>query len=212
MSAITVNAQCKKCRRAGEKLFLKGERCYSPKCALVKRNFPPGMHGEKGFRKLTNYGQQLMEKQKAKRLYGLRERQFRNYFDKAFRKVGNTGELLFGLLEKRLDNTIFRLGLASSRAKARQLISHGHIMVNGKKVDIPSFQTKAGDIIGLRARALKSSLFVDLEQKLTEAKENMAPWLMVDPKTHEGKITGQPKLGEVEMNINWQVIVEFYSK
>ena len=99
MSTTAISAQCKKCRRAGEKLFLKGERCHSPKCALVKRNFPPGAHGEKGFRKLTNYGQQLMEKQKAKRLYGLRERQFRNYFDKAFRKVGNTGELLFGLLE-----------------------------------------------------------------------------------------------------------------
>lgn len=211
MSILVVSPQCKKCRRAGEKLFLKGDRCNSPKCAIVKRNTPPGVHGA-GMRKLTNYGQQLMEKQKVKRLYGLREKQFRNYFAKAFKKVGNTSELLFNLLENRLDNTIYRLGLASSRTKARQIVNHGHIQVNGKKVDIPSFQVKIGDIIIIRERSKKSPLFSEMSQTIINRKEVMVPWLTMDAKTLEGKVTGAPKLGDVEMNVAWQTIVEFYSK
>lgn len=212
MTLLAVSPQCKKCRRAGEKLFLKGERCNSPKCAIVKRNFPPGVHGEKAVRKLTNYGQQLMEKQKAKRLYGLREKQFRNYFDKSLKKVGNTGELLFKSLESRLDNTVYRLKLASSRVKARQIVNHGHMLVNGKKVDIASYQVKVGDIITIRERSLKSPLFSEIGQTIANNKEAIAPWLVMDVKTLEGKVTGAPKLGDVEMNIAWQTIVEFYSK
>lgn len=205
------NSDCKKCRRAGEKLFLKGDRCNSPKCALVKRNFPPGSDGSTRMQKLTPYGMQLKEKQKTKRIYGLREKQFRNYFDEAFKKVGNTGELLFAMLESRLDNTAFRLGFAASRSKARQIVSHGHIQVNGKKVDIPSYRVKMGDMISIREKSLKMPVFAELSQSL-ENKDMSVPWLALDIKQLEGKIAGVPKLGDVEMNIDWQTIVEFYSK
>lgn len=201
---------CKRCRRAGEKLFLKGERCNSPKCALVKRNFPPGMHGTKGARKLSNYGQQLKEKQKAKRMYGLREVPFRNYFENSLKKVGNTGEILFRALENRLDNTIYRLGLGSSRIKARQLVGHGHVLVNGKKVDIPSYSVKSGDVITFKDKTLKSKASEELQQQL--ANKEIVSWLNLDVKTLTGKVTGDPRLGEVEMNVDWKMIVEFYSK
>lgn len=207
------NSQCKKCRRAGEKLFLKGERCESGKCAIVKRNFVPGMHGGAAKRpaKVTNYGLQLKEKQKAKRTYGLRELQFRNYFDKAFSKVGNTGELLFGFLESRLDNTVYRLGFAASRAKARQLVGHGHITINGKKASIPSIQVKAGDVIGIREKSLKSKTFENIQETLNK-KESIVPWLSLDAKQLQGKFTAVPKLGDVAVNVDWRTIVEFYSK
>lgn len=203
--------QCKKCRRAGEKLFLKGEKCEGAKCTLVKRNFAPGVHGNKGFKRLTNYGKQLAEKQKAKRMYGLREKQFRNYFEKSFKKVGKTGELLFGMLENRLDNTIYRLGLAQSRSQARQVVGHGHIEVNGQKVDIPSYQVKVGDIISIKEKAMKSTFFENLKPGL-EKKEVIVPWLSLDKKELKGKVTGVPNLSDVALNIDWQSIVEFYSK
>jgi len=202
--------QCKKCRRAGEKLFLKGEKCEGAKCVLVKRNFAPGVHGNKGFKRLTNYGKQLAEKQKAKRMYGLREKQFSNYFDKAFKKVGKTGELLFGMLENRLDNTVYRLGFGKSRSQAKQIVGHGHIEVNGQKVDIPSYQVKVGDVISLRAKAMKSAYFENLKPDL-EKKETL-PWMTLDKKELKGKITGVPNLSDVALNIDWQSIVEFYSK
>ena len=204
------NSQCKRCRRAGEKLFLKGEKCFSPKCILVKRNFPPGVHGAKGYGKLTSYGRQLKEKQKAKRIYGLREKQFENYFNKAFKKVGNTGELLFCALETRLDNVVYRLGFARSREEARQLVSHGHFSVNGRKVDIPSFSVKIGDVVALREKSQKASRFADLKEEL--AKKQMVAWLNLDLNELKGKVTGLPKLGESEMTIDWRTIVEFYSK
>lgn len=204
------DSQCKKCRRAGEKLFLKGEKCYSPKCILVKRNFPPGVHGAKGYGKLTSYGKQLKEKQKAKRIYGLRERQFENYFSKAFKKVGNTGELLFRALETRLDNVVYRLGFAHSREEARQLVSHGHFSVGGRKVDIPSFSVKVGDIIALREKSQKMPRFADIKEEL--AKKPMASWLNLDNNELKAKVTSLPKLGDGEMNIDWRTIVEFYSK
>ncbi len=212
---ITHSTQCKRCRRAGEKLFLKGDRCNSAKCAIVKRNFPPGVHGSvKGQPKLTNYGQQLKAKQKAKRIYGLMEKQFRNYFEKAVAKVGNTGESMFKILELRLDNTIYRLGLASSRNLANQVVGHGHVLVNGKKVDIPSYQVKTGDIISIKKSSLESPIFKNLSDKLAnkEKKEAMAPWLSLNEKVLEGKVTSSPKLGDMEMGIDWQMIVEFYSK
>jgi len=207
-----IESQCKRCRRAGEKLFLKGERCNSPKCALVKRNFPPGAHGDKGYKKLTNYGEQLKEKQKARNIYGLREKQFRVYFEKSFKKKGNTGEMFFKMLESRLDNTIFRLGLASSRPKARQLVSHGHFQVNDRKVDIPSFLVKIGDKITIKTASQTKPAFKDLAQALVSHKEKMVSWLNLDEKLMEGKVTGQPKSGEVEANVDWRAIVEFYSK
>ncbi len=196
----------KTCRRYGVKL------CQSAKCPVLKRNYPPGVHGP-SFRgqKQTAYGKQLAEKQKAKRIYGLREGQFRNYFDTAFKKVGNTVELLFKSLENRLDNTVYRLGLAATRSQARQLVGHGHITINGKKVDIPSYQVKVGEVIALADKSLKSPLFENLEQTLQQ-KEMMAPWLTIDPKTKVGKVTGAPKINDVEVAINWSMIVEFYSR
>ena len=211
MSDLTKNPQCKKCRRAGEKLFLKGDRCNSAKCAIVSRNFPPGVHGSTGFRKLTTYGRQLLEKQKAKRIYGLREKQFKKYYNEAIKKVGNTGELLFAILESRLDNTVYRLNFAQSRGKARQLVNHAHFKVNGKKVDIPSYGIKVGDIITIREKSLQSPLFTDLAQTLAN-QEMSVPWLNMDIKELIGKVTSKPKAGDVEMNIDWQSIVEFYSR
>jgi small subunit ribosomal protein S4 len=204
--------QCKKCRRAGEKLFLKGDRCNSQKCPIITRNFPPGMHGNKGPKRLTNYGSQLAEKQKAKRTYGLMEKQFRAYFDKALKRTGNTGEILFALLENRLDNTIYRMGLASSRAKARQLITHGHFTIKGKKLDIPSYQVKIGDVVGIKEKSKKSPAFLDIAKTLENKKDTIVSWVNMDIKTLEGKVTSQPVLKDVEMNIKWQMIVEFYSK
>lgn len=196
----------KTCRRYGVKL------CQSAKCPVLKRNYPPGVHGPSArTQKQTAYGKQLAEKQKAKRIYGLREGQFRNYFDTAFKKVGNTVELLFKSLENRLDNTVYRLGFAATRSQARQLVSHGHITIGGKKVDIPSYQVKVGEEIALSEKSLKSPLFENLEQTLQQ-KEMMAPWLTVDPKTKVGKVTGTPKINDVEVAINWSMIVEFYSR
>ncbi len=208
---ITTAPQCKKCRRAGEKLFLKGEKCHGAKCTFIKRSFVPGVHGNKKMVRLTSYGKQLLEKQKTKRMYGLRETQFRNYFDKAFTKIGNTGELLFKFLESRLDNTVYRLGFAESRAKARQLVNHGHFLVNDKKVDIASYQVKVGDTVTLRAKSLKKSEFKEIAEKLSK-KTDVAPWLSLNAKEVSGKVTGSPKLGDVEANVDWRVIVEFYSK
>ncbi|MFA5021229.1 MAG: 30S ribosomal protein S4 [Patescibacteria group bacterium] len=208
----TENSQCKKCRRAGEKLFLKGERCNSAKCAIVKRNFVPGMHGPtQRVGKITNYGKQLKEKQKAKRIYGVLELQFFNYFEKAKAKVGNTGELLFRFLESRLDNTVYRLGLAASRRAARQMVSHGHIQVNGKKVNIPSYQLKAGDVVALSPKAGQKVGYAEALKRIKKA-ENIPAWLSVSLDKAEGKFTSQPKLGDIAVNIDWRTIVEFYSK
>lgn len=208
----TENSMCKKCRRAGEKLFLKGDRCNSAKCAIVKRNFIPGVHGPTArVGKITNYGKQLKEKQKAKRIYGVLELQFWNYFEKAKSKVGNTGELLFRLLESRLDNTVYRLGFATSRRASRQMVSHGHIRVNGKKVNIPSYQVKVGDVISLSDRANKKTGYAGVAARVKKA-ENIPAWLSVSLDKVEGKVTSQPKLGDIAVNIDWRTIVEFYSK
>jgi len=211
MSKLTINTQCKRCRRAGEKLFLKGEKCQGGKCILVKRNFPPGAHGaNKKPQRLTNYGKQLLEKQKAKRIYGLRERQFKNYFERALKKSGNTSDSLFKFLESRLDNTVYRLGFAPSRRQARQLVSHGHFTINGKKVDIPSYQIKAGELIALKPRSQKLPAFSELAAKLE--KITPPPWLSLNPQELSAKVIGQPKVGDVAVNVDWRVIVEFYSK
>ncbi len=209
---FTENSQCKKCRRAGEKLFLKGEKCNSAKCPMIKRNFAPGMHGPtQRVGKKTNYGKQLTEKQKAKRMYGLLEVQFRNYFDKALSRVGNTGELLFRFLESRLDNVVYRLGYAPSRRMARQMVGHGHIRVDGKKVNIPSYQVRVGEVIALSERAMGKKGFAEVKNKLAKV-ENLPAYLSLDAAKASGKMTSQPKLGDISVNVDWRTIVEFYSK
>lgn len=177
------DANCRLCRREGQKLFLKGDRCYSTKCALEKRNFPPGQHGQ-GRKKISEYGLQLREKQKTKRFYGLQETQFRNLFDKAARKKGITGENLLILLETRLDNVVFRLGFASSRKEARQLVTHGHFTVNGRKVDIPSYQVKAGDIIKVKEKSASSPKFREIKDMTI----TVPSWVTVDVDKLEGKV------------------------
>ena len=200
-------ANCRLCRREGQKLFLKGERCYSPKCALEKRNFPPGQHGQ-GRKKVSEYGLQLREKQKTKRVYGLQETQFRNLFDKAERKKGSTGENLLILLETRLDNVVFRLGFASSRKEARQLVTHGHFTVNGKKVNIPSYEVKAGDVIAVKAKSQNSPKFKEIKDMTI----TVPSWVTVDVEKLEGKILNMPTRDEIDTPVAEHMIVELYSK
>lgn len=205
-----LDPKCKQCRRAGEKLFLKGERCTSSKCAIIKRNYPPGLHGIKGKKFLTNYGQQLKEKQKAKRIYGLLEKQFKNYYTKAVKKKGDTGELLVQLLEMRLDNIIYRLGLAKSRRQARQLVSHGYFTVNGKKVTIPSYQVKAKDSITIKPGKEKAKLFDNLSKSLE--KHELPTWLDFNIKENKARVVNTPTLEEMKPPFNPTLIVEFYSR
>lgn len=202
--------KCKQCRRLGEKLMLKGDRCSSPKCAMVKRNYPPGFHGPKGRRRQSDYGMQLAEKQKAKKMYNLLEKQFRLAFDKATKRQGDAGENLFKVLETRLDNAVYRLGFAESRIKARQLVGHGHFMVNDRKVNIASYSVKAGDVIKIKEKSKKQKPFKELGEKL---KNHQTPgWLNLDVKELSGKILHEPAMKDVQTNINTQMIVEYYSK
>jgi len=200
---------CRLCRREGIKLMLKGERCLSNKCAVVKRKFPPGQLPRRR-RKVSEYGGQLREKQKVKRYYGLMERQFRNYFELASRKKGITGELLLILLEQRLDNVVFRMHFASSRKMARQIVKHGHILVNGKKVDIPSYLVKEGDEIEVREKSKK--LIPILESMKNESRIGTVSWIEVDPDALKGKFVYLPKREEIDLPVSEQLIVELYSK
>jgi small subunit ribosomal protein S4 len=202
--------KCRICRRAGEKLFLKGERCYTAKCAMVKRNYPPGVHGAKGYPKQSSYGAQLREKQKAKNIYNLLEKQFRLTFSKAQKMKGDAGKNLLKLLELRLDNLIYRAGFASSRAAARQLVNHGHFTVNGRRVNIPSYQVKTGDIISIKKTSRRLSAFSQLEEVLK--KKQFPSWIHVNPKELTVKVLHLPKDKDVVQNINTQMIVEFYSR
>ena len=203
-------AVCRLCRREGTKLFLKGAKCLSEKCPLEKRNFPPGQHGKDRKAKIVGYGLQLHEKQKAKRIYFTLENQFREYYEKASRSTGVTGELLIQQLERRLDNVIYRLGLAISRRQARQLVRHGHVQVNGRKVNIPSYQVNAGDDIALRDHAKKLSI---VEQATQFASANPIPaWLEVNYDNQSGRVLTLPKRKDVALPINEQLIVELYSK
>jgi small subunit ribosomal protein S4 len=201
---------CRLCRREGMKLFLKGERCYSEKCAIEKRNFVPGQHGKTRKAKLAGYGIQLREKQKVKRIYGVLEDQFRQYFEQAERMRGITGETLLQLLERRLDNVAYRMGLATSRAQARQLVRHGHLTVNGRKVNIPSFSVKAGDMVALRASSQKVPAVV---HALEEVKGRGVPeWLSFDPNAFAAKISSIPTREQINLPVQEQLIVELYSK
>lgn len=200
---------CRFCRREGSKLFLKGDRCYSDKCSVERRNYPPGQHGQSR-PKHTDYGVQLREKQKVRRIYGLLEKQFRNYVHLAENMKGVTGENLLVLLESRLDNMVYRMGFAASRAEARQLVNHGHFLVNGRKVDIPSYRTKAGTVIELRE---KSRTIASIEDSLRTVSRRGAPeWLEVDSANFRGVVKALPKREELPPSIVEQLIVEFYSR
>lgn len=202
---------CKKCRREGEKLFLKGERCYSPKCAMVKRNYPPGVQGAKRQKRLTPYGIQLREKQKAKRIYGLLEKQFRGYYEKAVKqKKVTTSDSLGQFLEMRLDNVVYRLGLTGSRKTARQLVSHNHFQVNGRKVNIPSYQVKVGDIITVKEKSQETTPFKNINEAI--AKKELPGWLNLNKETLEAKITSLPQINDLPKNIDMTLIIEYYSR
>lgn len=206
MSRYT-DANCKLCRREGQKLFLKGERCYSSKCAIEKRNFPPGQHGQ-GRKKTSDYGLQLREKQKTKRFYGMQEKQFRNLFDKAERRQGKTGDNLLILLETRLDNAVYRLGFASSRKEARQLVVHGHFTVNGKKATAPAMELKAGDVIKVKEKSTNSPKFKEIK----EMSITVPSWLTVDVEKLEGKVVAMPRREDIDTPVAEHLIVELYSK
>jgi small subunit ribosomal protein S4 len=202
--------RCRLCRREGEKLFLKGERCFTDKCAFERRKYPPGFHGPTAKRKLSIYGLQLREKQKAKRIYGISEGQFRRYFEIARKMPGNTGENLLSLLERRLDNVVYHLGFAISRPAARQLVTHGHILVNGKKVNIPSYLVCEGDVITLKEK-MRNNLFV--RQSYDKKDPPRVPkWLSLNKENFEGKVLRLPKKEDVSHPIKESLIVEFYSK
>lgn len=207
--ARNTDPSCKQCRREGDKLFLKGERCESDKCAMERRSYPPGEHG-RGRIKETEYLLQLREKQKAKRIYGVLERQFRRYYDKASRQKGITGENLLLLLESRLDNTVFRGGFASSRKDARQLVRHGHVQVNGRKVNIPSYQVKEGDIIELKEKS-KDLVRVLQSIKFAEGRK-VVPWLKVDFDKRRIEVVSQPDREYIDVPVKESLIVELYSK
>ena len=201
---------CRLCRREGLKLFLKGERCYTEKCAIEKRNMPPGQHGKLRKAKIVGYGLQLREKQKVKRIYGVLENQFRRYFEMADRTRGITGETLLQLLERRLDNVIYRLGLATSRAQARQLVRHGHFLVNGRKVDVPSYSVKAGDTVGVRGTSAQNTSIV---HAMEEVKGRGIPeWLTFDAGQMTGRIQSLPTREQINLPVQEQLIVELYSK
>lgn len=200
---------CRLCRRENTKLYLKGERCYTDKCAFARRAFAPGQHGQNK-KKVSEYGVQLREKQKARRIYGILENQFEAYFDKAERQSGITGENLLVLLERRLDNVVFRLGMAFSRTEARQLVRHGHFLVNGKRVDIPSFQVKAGDVVTVTEKSKESLKFKEIVEAIGQ--KTVPAWLELDATAVSGRVVRYPHRDEIDIPVQEQMIVEFYSR
>lgn len=201
---------CKLCRREGEKLFLKGARCFSAKCAFEKRAYQPGQHGQTRRGKLSEYGIQLREKQKLKRMYGVLEAQFRGYYEKASRQKGITGENLLQILESRLDNVIYRLGFAPSRNAARQMVLHRHFIVNGRPVNVPSFRVKVGDIITVKEKSRKMPAIHDAMRRLKD--DAQVPWLRVDKAKMEGEFTDKPARQDIPVTVQENLIVELYSK
>jgi small subunit ribosomal protein S4 len=201
---------CRQCRREGEKLFLKGDRCYSEKCAVERRPFPPGSHGQGRRQKPSEYGLQLREKQKTRRVYGVLEKQFCNYFAAADRQQGITGENLLVLLERRLDNVVFRLGFAASRKEARQLVNHGHFTVNGRKVSIPSYLIRVGDVIQVKEGSKESPKFAEIKEQA--AYKTPPEWLSVDVENLTGTVLAYPIREQIDTAVNEQLIVELYSR
>ena len=204
-----IDNSCRICRRENQKLFLKGHRCYSDKCAIQRRAYGPGQHGQRR-KKLSEYGMQLREKQKTKAFYGILESQFRKYFEMASVKKGVTGENLLQILESRFDNVIFRLGFANSRNQARQLVRHGHFLVNGKKVNIPSYLIKAGDVITLKETSRQDALFKEIIA--VNAKKAITPWLEADLENYTGKVVRLAAREDVDLPVEEHLIVELYSK
>ncbi|MBI3948786.1 MAG: 30S ribosomal protein S4 [Armatimonadetes bacterium] len=207
-----VGPVCRQCRREGEKLYLKGARCYSPKCAVDKKTYPPGQHGQAQTRrsKVQAYGIQLRAKQKARRIYGVLERQFRGYFDEAARQKGVTGEALLQLLERRLDNVVYRMGMAASRKEARQLVGHRHLAVNGRTVNIPSFLVRPGDVVAVREASKEEPPIVEALQQARGRR--IPPWLEVDFEEKRGRVQWLPSREEIDTNVQEQLIVGFYSR
>ncbi len=203
-------ASCRQCRRENLKLFLKGDRCYSDRCSFERRAYAPGQHGQMRFRKVSDYAVQLREKQKVKRIYGMLEGQFRRYFVMAESAKGVTGENLLIFLERRLDNTLFRLGFANSRNQARQIVRHNHILINGKKVNIPSFLVSVGDVITLKEKSKKNQAINDSLDAV--ARRGIPSWLDFDRDNLQGNVKGMPERHEITMPIQEQLIVELYSK
>jgi small subunit ribosomal protein S4 len=200
---------CRLCRREGNKLYLKGERCYTDKCAVSRRAFPPGQHGQRRT-KVSEYGTQLREKQKARRIYGVLEGQFRNYFQEADRRKGITGENLLQILESRLDNVVYRLGFAMSRAESRLMVGHGHISVNGRRVDIPSFLVRPGDVIGVRERGKKNARIKEVAEVMEG--QGTLQWLEVNRENLTGKVLRIPSREEIDVPVQEHLIVELYSR
>ena len=201
---------CRLCRREGIKLFLKGSKCFTDKCPLEKRNFAPGQHGKDRKAKVVGYGLQLREKQKTKRMYFAQETQFRNYFEKAARSKGVTGEILLQQLERRLDNVVYRLGLGISRRQARQLVRHGHIQVDGHKVNIPSYEVSVGEEIAVREGSRKLAI-LELAKEFA-SHQNAPTWLEINRENYSGRVLSLPKREEIQLPVNEQLIVELYSK
>lgn len=204
-----IGAHCRLCRREGIKLFLKGDRCYSGKCAVDRKSYGPGMHGQSR-KKVSEYGTQLREKQRARRIYGVLEKQFRNYFEKAENQRGITGENLLRLLERRLDNVVYRIGLGSSREEARQLIRHGHFTVNGRKVNIPSFVTRVGDVIEVREKSKESIRLKELIERASD--KTIPPWIEYDPEQIKGRVVALPTRDQIDVPVQEHLIVELYSR
>jgi len=207
-----IESVCKLCRRQEEKLYLKGEKCFTDKCPVSRRPYAPGDHGKKGQfrRKVSDYGLQLREKQKARWFYGLLEAQFRRYFEEAERQKGVTGVNLLRLLEQRLDNVVYRLGFATSRPQARQLVRHGHIEVNGRKVNIPSYGVKPGDVVAVRERSRRLGEFRDLSKALEQ--HGVPDWLSLDAARLSGRVVSAPSREAIDIPLREQLIVEFYSR
>jgi small subunit ribosomal protein S4 len=201
---------CRLCRRERQKLFLKGTKCFTEKCPVERRAFPPGQHGQTRRAKISEYGVQLREKQKIRRMYGLMETQFHNYFEKALKQTGRTGETLVKLLERRLDNVIYRLGLAPSRKTARQLINHGHFLVNNKPVDIPSYLLKPGDTIQVAEKSKKLEILHSSMKRMKDT--GMLPWLSLDKAAMVGTFLDVPARADIPLNADEQLVVELYSK
>ena len=210
--ARDTEAKCRKCRRAMEKLFLKGDRCNGPKCGMIKRAYIPGVHGKKMSRgNRSEYGIQLSAKQKIKRIYGVMEKQFRKHFDDVRRKKGVAGDLLLVRLETRLDNVVYRMGFASSRSQARQIVNHGLVSIDGKKMSIPSAEVKVGQVIGMRDSKKDKNYFKNIEQALKNKKDFPA-WISFDASKLEGKVVSLPVRDDIGINIDAQVVVEYYSR
>jgi len=205
-----IDASCKLCRRERQKLFLKGTKCYTEKCPIEKRNYPPGQHGQNRRSKISEYGVQLREKQKVRRAYGLMEKQFRNYFERALKQTGRTGEQLVKTLERRLDNVVYRLGLAPSRKAARQLVLHRHFTVNNEIVDIPSYLLNPGDVVQVREASRKLDVIHSSMKRMKDT--SMFAWLALDKASMTGTFLNIPERADIPLNANEQLIVELYSK